>query len=90
MPSRSESDAGPFECAALLIAAATGRSAHEIKPDDRLIDDFLMDSLEYLEIAMMIEETWGILLDGATLKRLVTVADVARLLPPDARLPLAV
>jgi acyl carrier protein len=54
---------------------------------DRLIDDFLMDSLEFLEMAMMIEDIWGIALNASQLMQLVTVADVARVLPADARVP---
>jgi acyl carrier protein len=79
---------GPFEAATCLIAAVTGRGLDDIHMDHRLVNDLLMDSLEYLEMAMMIEETWGVVVDTVQLTRLVTVADVARLLPSDARLPL--
>lgn len=80
----SEGGNESLEAARRLLAEVAGRSLDEIAPNHRLVDDLLMDSLEYLDMAMMIEDVWGIVLDAPSLKDLVTVADVARLLPGDA------
>ncbi|ONC26339.1 hypothetical protein AQ914_04450 [Burkholderia pseudomallei] len=64
------------------MAKITAKEPDEIKPDDRLIDDLLMDSLEIIELGMNIEEQWSIIIDETQLRKLLTVADVAVLLPP--------
>lgn len=84
----SVGESAALTAARQLAAAVTGRRVDEIHADDRLLDDLLLDSLEIIEMSMMIEETWGIVLDEAGLKQLATVKDVARLLPADARLPI--
>jgi acyl carrier protein len=63
-----------------LLATVAGREIAQIHPDDRLIEDLLMDSLDLVEMAMRIEQTWAIVLDFGCLRQVLTVSDVARLL----------
>ncbi len=42
------------------------------------------DSLDWLELLMAVEETFGVQLDPAQTKSIRTVADLLRLLPPQA------
>ncbi|WP_323117710.1 acyl carrier protein [Burkholderia alba] len=63
--------------------------AARISPDQRLIEDLAMDSLELIELAMELDARWNIQLDRARLADVATVADVAAWLdaatPPNER-----
>lgn len=59
-----------------------------IRPTDRLIDDLGVDSLDVMEILIVIEEHYGVLLQESTkLRRDATVADVLAMLPRHAGNP---
>ncbi|AJY39693.1 MULTISPECIES: T3SS-associated acyl carrier protein BapB [Burkholderia] len=73
-------DAAALAAAAALLAGMLGVPEARIAPEQRLLDDLAMDSLELIELAMELDERWNIRLDRARLADVATVADVAALL----------
>ncbi|MCU9952198.1 MULTISPECIES: T3SS-associated acyl carrier protein BapB [Burkholderia] len=63
-----------------LLAGILGVPEADFAPEQRLLDDLAMDSLELIELAMALDERWHIRLDRARLADIATVADVAALL----------
>lgn len=83
-------DSCPDAAAALamaktLLAGMLGVPEAEIEPEQRLLEDLAMDSLELVELAMELDERWNIRLDRVRLAGVATVADVAALLGAAAR-----
>ncbi|WP_082721022.1 acyl carrier protein [Burkholderia sp. ABCPW 14] len=85
MQDHSISDEVAAELARRLLAELLCVPPSDIALDDRLLDELAMDSLEVLDLAMRLEEQWGILLDENQLRRLATVRDVATLLTRDGQ-----
>ncbi|AIO68556.1 T3SS-associated acyl carrier protein BapB [Burkholderia oklahomensis] len=73
-------DAAALAAAKTLFAGMLGVPEAEIAPEQRLLDDLAMDSLELIELAMALDEGWNIELDRARLADVATVADVAALI----------
>ncbi|KVM73920.1 hypothetical protein WJ60_06290 [Burkholderia ubonensis] len=84
MQAETKSIATPTEealrAASQLIAELVGVPVAGVASDHRLIDDLAMDSLEVIELAMALEERWGVTIDESQLKQLRRVSDVALLL----------
>ncbi|WP_187970562.1 acyl carrier protein [Aquibium microcysteis] len=53
-----------------------------IAPDRKLVEDICLDSLDFLRVIQLIKEQADIRLDDATVAGVVTVDDLASLLPP--------
>ena len=62
----------------VTIFSAHGPSAEQIVPSARLREDLDLDSFEMMNIAMELEEAFGIALSDAALVQCKTVGDVAR------------
>ncbi|MGF6265299.1 acyl carrier protein [Paraburkholderia youngii] len=77
---KTPEDTAATEHARKLIAQLLCMSEARVSVDQRLLDELAMDSLEILELAMKLEEHWGITLDETILPRLQTVRDVAVLI----------
>ncbi|AOJ10173.1 T3SS-associated acyl carrier protein BapB [Burkholderia mayonis] len=79
------SDAAALAAAKTLLAGMLAVPEAKIAPEQRLLEDLAMDSLELIELAMALDEGWNIQLDRARLADVATVADVAALLGAAAR-----
>ncbi|KVD73633.1 BapB protein [Burkholderia sp. ABCPW 14] len=73
-------DAAALAAAKTLLAGMLAVPEAKIAPEQRLLEDLAMDSLELIELAMALDEGWNIQLDRARLADVATVADVAALL----------
>ncbi|MGY4730878.1 acyl carrier protein [Burkholderia pyrrocinia] len=85
MSSESDIDAAALAAAKTMLAGLLCLQEAMISPDQRLLDDLAMDSLEVIELAMELEEHWGVELDRDQLSSVLTVRDVAALLARSAR-----
>ena len=63
-----------------LLIDKTGVEKEVIEPTDRLVDDLALDSLDAVELAMGIEDEFGVTILDADMKKLQTVADVLGLI----------
>ena len=63
-----------------ILIDKTGVNKEVIKPTDRLVDDLALDSLDAVELAMGIEDEFGLTILDADIKKLQTVADVLDLI----------
>ena len=63
-----------------ILIDKTGVKKEVIKPTDRLVDDLALDSLDAVELAMGIEDEFGLTILDADIKKLQTVADVLDLI----------
>jgi acyl carrier protein len=63
-----------------ILIEKTGVKKEVIEPTDRLVDDLALDSLDAVELAMGIEEEFGLTILDADIKKLQTVADVLNLI----------
>jgi len=50
--------------------------ADRVQPEARLVEDLELDSLDAIDLAVKVEETTGLALDEAMIRRLRTVEDV--------------
>lgn len=64
----------------VLFGEILCRDPEEFCDSQRLIEDLAMDSLELLDMAMALEDRYGIVLETDDVFRLNTVGDVAALL----------
>lgn len=62
-----------------IIALTLGVDESVVVPGAKLEDDLLGDSLDAINMAMAIEEEFGIEIEDRLLERLITVGDVAEL-----------
>ena len=63
-----------------ILIEKTGVKKEVIEPTDRLVDDLALDSLDAVELAMGIEDEFGLTILDADIKKLQTVADVLDLI----------
>ena len=63
-----------------ILIEKTGVKKEVIEPTDRLVDDLALDSLDAVELAMGIEDEFGLTILDADIKKLQTVADVLNLI----------
>ncbi len=63
-----------------ILIEKTGVKKEVIEPTDRLVDDLALDSLDAVELAMGIEDEFGLTILDADMKKLQTVADVLGLI----------
>ncbi|VVE36739.1 Acyl carrier protein [Pandoraea horticolens] len=68
-----------------LIAELAGLPVESMAAELRLIDELALDSLELIELLMVLEERWGITLTRDRLMKLVTVGDVVALVKTSYR-----
>lgn len=54
-------------------------SASELEDDARLVDDLAMDSLDYVEVVIEIEEKFGIRIDDEKLQPIETIGQLIEL-----------
>lgn len=59
-----------------LLAEHLGRDKAEIKPECGLIEDLSADSLDAVEITMMMEEEFGIEINDDDASNFITVKDI--------------
>jgi acyl carrier protein len=59
-----------------ILAEQLGLEWREITPDAELMQDLEADSLDVIEIAMALEEEFGVTVDDADLEMLIRVRDV--------------
>jgi len=62
-----------------VLTERLGIPAEKITADSRLVDDLGVDSLDALELAMTLEETFHVGIDDKELRRVETVSDVVLL-----------
>jgi acyl carrier protein len=62
-----------------ILTNRLGMSAAEITPDSRLVDDLGMDSLDAVELAIATERQFGLSISDEQVAKLVTVADIMKL-----------
>lgn len=65
-----------------LVESELALPARTVRPDTPIAE--VGDSLDWLELLMAVEETFGVELDPVQTKSIRTVADLLRLLPPQA------
>jgi acyl carrier protein len=59
------------------------KAGKKIRPDDKLVDDLGIDSLDMLEIVMAFEEKYGLSIPDADIGKMQTVDDVVRYVSKD-------
>ena len=62
-----------YDAVCQLITEQLAIDVDEMTPDARIIDDLGADSLDFIELVMACEETFGIEIDEETAERLQTV-----------------
>ena len=62
-----------------ILTTRLGMAAAEITPDSRLVDDLGMDSLDAVELAIATERQFGLSISDEQVSKLVTVADIMKL-----------
>lgn len=67
-----------------VIAEQLGLDASNIKPEDRLHEDLGADSLDSTELAMAIEEDFGVEIPDEQNEKFVTVQDILEYLEANA------
>lgn len=74
----------PPDRARAIVKAAihevTGLPQHRIGSDRALVEDIGLDSLDFVRVVQLVEESAGMRLDDATVAGAVTVDDLAALL----------
>jgi acyl carrier protein len=68
-----------------VIAELAGLPVESVTAELRLTDELALDSLELIELVMVLEERWGITLTRDRLMKLVTVGDVVALVKASGR-----
>ncbi|AJC22354.1 acyl carrier protein [Pandoraea pulmonicola] len=68
-----------------VIAELAGLPVESVTAELRLTDELALDSLELIELVMVLEERWGITLTRDRLMKLVTVGDVVALVKTSYR-----
>lgn len=61
-----------------IIAELLDERRENVCDDSNILDDLAADSLEVIELAMALEEEFGIEINDEEMEKLVTVADVVR------------
>lgn len=61
-----------------IVVDLLGVEACEVTPDAFLIEDLNADSLDAVELAMQLEESFGIKVDDQELEKMKTVGDIIR------------
>lgn len=62
-----------------ILQEHLGATGEKLTPDARLCDDLGADSLDYVELAMALEDEFGIDADDEEMGSVVTVADLVHL-----------
>ena len=69
-----------FEKLRKMLAERLGVSEDKIKPESHLVGDLGLDSLDYIELLMDLEEDFGIAIPDEEAKKLTTVQSVVDLI----------
>lgn len=67
-----------FEQIKAMIAGVLGGDGSNIKPDSKLKSGLGISSVEFVDLAMTIEDEFGVTLDEDMLKKLETVDDLCK------------
>lgn len=62
-----------------IIAEQTGLMLSEVEPESRLLEDLHCDSIDLIELVMMIEDEFGIEIHDHQMEGVATVADAVAL-----------
>ena len=60
-----------------LVAEHMGMPIDKVKPESHILKDLGADSLDVVEMLMIVEEEWGIVVDDDDMRGFSTVASVA-------------
>ena len=61
---------------ASLVARKIGVGREELRAETRLLDDLGADSLDIVELALAVEDEFGVALSDRELNRIVTLSDL--------------
>ncbi|MBQ6693045.1 MAG: acyl carrier protein [Clostridia bacterium] len=67
-----------FEKLRAALAAQLGIAEEEIKPESRLVEDLMADSLDIVELIMDLEAEYGVQIPDDDLPKIRTVGDIVR------------
>lgn len=68
-----------------LIAEHMGIDVEKVKADSHIVDDIGADSLDIVEMLMIVEEEWGIVVDDDDMRGFTTVQSVADYITKNAK-----
>ena len=69
---------GEFEKVRKIMSDHFGNDIERIKPDSEIINDLKLDDLDMIELTMVLEETYKMIIPDDDVERWRTVGDVAR------------
>lgn len=61
-----------------MIANKLGKKVADVKPESRLIEDLGADSLDIVELLMMLEDEYGITIPDQDAMNMSTIGDVVK------------
>lgn len=61
-----------------MISSKLGKKIEDIKPSSRLIEDLGADSLDIVELLMMLEDEYGITIPDQDAMKLSTIGDIVK------------
>jgi len=61
-----------------MISNKLGKKIEDIKPSSRLIEDLGADSLDIVELLMMLEDEYGITIPDQDAMKLSTISDIVK------------
>lgn len=67
-----------FEKLRAALAAQLGIAEEEIKPESRLVEDLMADSLDIVELIMDLEAEYGVQIPDDELPNIRTVGDIVQ------------
>lgn len=68
-----------------LIAESMDIDVKDVKPDSDIIKDIGADSLDIVEMLMIVEEEWGIVVDDDDMRSFTTVQSVVDYIEKNAK-----
>lgn len=68
-----------------LIAESMDIDVEDVKPDSDIIKDIGADSLDIVEMLMIVEEEWGIVVDDDDMRSFTTVQSVVDYIEKNAK-----
>lgn len=61
-----------------MIASKLNKKVEDVKPESRLVEDLGADSLDIVELLMMLEDEYGITIPDQDAVKLSTIADIVK------------
>lgn len=68
-----------------LIAESMDIDVEDVRPDSDIIKDIGADSLDIVEMLMIVEEEWGIVVDDDDMRKFTTVQSVVDYIEKNAK-----